>query len=49
VSKNGEKDLDKILDIQYRDIEVERRKTNYQLKNVYLTLNKIIPTTNLTA
>lgn len=36
-----------MLDLQYRDIEVERRKTNYQLKNVYLTLNKIIPTTNV--
>lgn len=36
-----------MLDLQYRDIEVERRKTNYQLKNVYLTLNKIIPTINV--
>jgi len=41
--KTEEKDFDRMLEINFKDIEVERRKTNYQLKNVYLTLSKIFP------
>lgn len=31
----------KLQEMELRDIEIQRRKTSYQLKNVYLTLTKI--------
>jgi hypothetical protein len=33
--------MQKLQDMDLRDIEIQRRKTSYQLKNVYLTLTKI--------
>lgn len=40
--------MDQLLDIELRNIEIERRKTNYQLKNVYLILNQIPRSTHPT-
>lgn len=36
-----EEDMLKLQEMELRDIEIQRRKTSYQLKNVYLTLTKI--------
>ncbi len=32
-----------MIDTDLKDIEVERRKTQYQIKKIYLTLDKIVP------
>ena len=32
-----------MLDMNLKDIEVERQKTSYQIKNVCFTLSKIFP------